>query len=66
MAQAVLIPIADRHLPYLHEEKGRLKSAGIRVEIDDRSELINAKIRSAQTQKICYMLVVGDREVEKE
>lgn len=64
--QAVLIPIADRHLPYLHKVEARLKSAGIRVEIDDRSERMNAKIRSAQTQKIPYMLVVGDREVEQE
>ncbi len=62
--QAVLIPIADRHLAFVNELAGRLKSAGIRVEVDDRSERMNAKIRDAQMQKVPYMLVVGDREVE--
>jgi threonyl-tRNA synthetase len=63
--QAVLIPIADRHLAYVNELAGRLKSAGLRVEVDDRSERMNAKIRDAQMQKVPYMLVVGDREVEQ-
>ncbi len=62
--QAVLIPIADRHLAFVNELAGRLKSAGMRVEVDDRSERMNAKIRDAQMQKVPYMLVVGDREVE--
>jgi threonyl-tRNA synthetase len=61
--QAVLIPIADRHLPYIHEVAERLKKAGLRVEVDDRNERMNAKIRDAQKQKIPYMLVVGDQEV---
>ncbi len=62
--QAVLIPIADRHLAFVNELAGRLKSAGMRVEVDDRSERMNAKIRDAQMQKVPYMLVVGDREIE--
>ena len=62
--QAVLIPIADRHLPYVEQVAERLKAAGMRVEVDQRSERMNAKIRDAQMQKIPYMLVAGDREAE--
>ena len=61
--QAVLIPIADRHLPYIQQVAEKLKAAGLRVEVDDRGERMNAKIRDAQKQKIPYMLVVGDQEV---
>jgi len=61
--QAILIPIADRHLPYIQEVAQNLKAAGLRVEIDERGERMNAKIRDAQRQKIPYMLVVGDQEV---
>jgi threonyl-tRNA synthetase len=61
--QAVLIPIADRHLDYIQEVAERLKKAGLRVEVDDRGERMNAKIRDAQKQKVPYMLVVGDQEV---
>ncbi|MFH1560394.1 MAG: threonine--tRNA ligase [Chloroflexota bacterium] len=60
--QAVVIPIADRHLDYAHLVEGSLKERGIRVEVDDRSERMNAKIRHAQLQKVPYMLVVGDKE----
>lgn len=63
--QAVLIPVADRHLPYIQETARTLKQSGIRVEVDDRNERMNAKIRDAQKQKIPYMLVVGDKEVEE-
>jgi len=63
--QAVIIPIADRHLEYAHQVDEQLKEAGLRVEVDDRGERMNAKIRDAQNQKIPYMLVVGDREVEQ-
>ncbi len=63
--QAVLIPIADRHLSYIQEVANRLKKAGLRVEVDERGERMNAKIRDAQKQKIPYMLVVGDQEVAK-
>ena len=62
--QAVLIPIADRHIPYCEKVAAQLKAAGLRVEVDDRSERMNAKIRDAQKQKVPYMLVVGDKEVE--
>jgi threonyl-tRNA synthetase len=61
--QAVLIPIADRHLDYIQEVAERLKKAGLRVEVDDRGERMNAKIRDAQKQKVPYMLVVGDQEI---
>jgi threonyl-tRNA synthetase len=64
--QAVLIPIADRHVPYAREVAQKLKEAGFRVEVDDRSERMNAKIRHAQLMKIPYMLVVGDQEVKTE
>jgi len=62
--QAILIPIADRHLEYAVDVSLKLKSAGLRVTVDDRSERMNLKIRQAQLQKIPYMLVVGDREAE--
>lgn len=62
--QVVLIPIADRHLPYAQDLAHRLEAASLRVEVDDRGERMNAKIRDAQNQKIPYMLVIGDREVE--
>ena len=61
-AQAVVIPIADRHIEYAAQAAGRLRDAGFRVEVDDRSERMNLKIRQAQLQKVPYMLVVGDRE----
>ncbi len=62
--QAVIIPITDRHLEYAYQVEGRLRAAGLRVETDDRSDRMNQKIRDAQLQKVPYMLVVGDREVE--
>ena len=64
--QAILIPIADRHLEYADKVSAQLKEAGLRVEVDARSERMNAKIRDAQMQKVPYMLVVGDREAEAE
>ncbi|NLS77753.1 MAG: threonine--tRNA ligase [Chloroflexi bacterium] len=60
--QATVIPIADRHNDYAWEVAKRLKAEGFRVEVDDRSERMNAKIRDAQMQKVPYMLVAGDRE----
>jgi threonyl-tRNA synthetase len=62
--QAVIIPIADRHVDYCIEVQARLKRAGLRVELDRSEERMNAKIRNAQLQKIPFMLVVGDREQE--
>jgi len=63
--QVEVIPIADRHNEYAHQVAGQLREAGLRVEVDDSSERMQAKIRAAQLQKIPYMLVVGDREAEK-
>ena len=60
--QAVVIPIADRHLDYARQVEERLSSAAVRVNLDLRSERMNLKIRDAQMQKVPYMLVVGDRE----
>jgi threonyl-tRNA synthetase len=60
--QARLIPIADRHIAYAQQVMEHLRSQGIRVEMDDSRERMNAKIRDAQLQKIPYMLVVGDKE----
>jgi len=62
--QAVLIPIADRHVPYCEKVAQELRLAGLRVEVDDSNARMNAKIRTAQKQKVPYMLVVGDKEVE--
>jgi threonyl-tRNA synthetase len=60
--QAMVIPIADRHLSYAEEVAAKLRAAAMRVEVDSRGERMNAKVRDAQLQKIPYMLVVGDRE----
>ncbi len=62
--QATIIPIADRHHAYAEEVASTLRESGFRVEVDARSERMNAKIRYAQLQKTPYMLVVGDREAE--
>ncbi|MFC1938150.1 threonine--tRNA ligase [Chloroflexota bacterium] len=62
--QAVVIPVADRHLEYAYDLKNELKKDGIRVEVDARSERVNLKIRQAQLDKVPCMLVVGDKEVE--
>jgi threonyl-tRNA synthetase len=62
--QVEIIPIADRHFEYAHEVAGKLKAEGMRVEVDERSERMNAKIRDAQLLKVPYMLVVGDNEME--
>jgi threonyl-tRNA synthetase len=64
--QVVLIPIADRHQDYCRQVADQLKAAGLRVEVDDGSDRMGNKIRKAQEQKVPYMLVVGDREVENE
>ena len=62
--QVIVLPITDRQNSYAREVYQKLKNAGFRAEIDDRSEKVNAKIREAQLQKIPYMLVVGDREAQ--
>jgi threonyl-tRNA synthetase len=61
--QVMIIPIADQHLDYARKVAAELKDEEIRVEVDERSERMNLKIREAQLQKIPYMLVVGDEEI---
>lgn len=62
--QIKMLPIADRHLDRIYEIKQQLEAAGLRVEVDDRSEKIGFKIRSAQLEKVPYMLIVGDKDIE--
>ena len=62
--QVMVIPIAERHQEYGKRVLAQLADAGLRTELDDRNEKMGYKIREAQTQKIPYMLVVGDKEVQ--
>jgi threonyl-tRNA synthetase len=62
--QAVVIPIADRHVDAAREFAGVLRSRGLRVEVDASSNRMQYKIRTAQEQKVPYMVVLGDREIE--
>ena len=62
--QAIVLPITDRQTAYARQVRTWLVDAGLRVELDERSEKVNLKIREAQLQKIPYMLVVGDREAQ--
>ncbi|GAC1447598.1 MAG: threonine--tRNA ligase [Ktedonobacterales bacterium] len=64
--QVQIIPIADRHVEYAEQVASRLTAAGLRVDVDQRAERMNAKVRDAQLQKIPYMLVVGDKEASSE
>ena len=64
--QVVAIPIAERHGAYLQEVANRLRSAGIRVEVDESDDRMQRKIRHAQTQKIPFMLIAGDRDLEEQ
>jgi threonyl-tRNA synthetase len=62
--QVVIIPVADRHLEYAATIETELKKKDIRVNTDARSERLNPKIRQAQLEKVPYMLIIGDKEVE--
>lgn len=62
--QAQILPIADRHLEYAEKIKKELQDEGIRVSVDDRTESIGKKIREAEMQKIPFMLIIGDKEIE--
>jgi threonyl-tRNA synthetase len=62
--QAMVVPIADRHLDYAESVASRLRAEGLRVEVDARQEKMGYKIREAQLRKVPYMLVTGDREAD--
>ena len=62
--QAKLLPVTDRAIEYCEKCEKELKAQGFRVEIDTRSEKIGKKIRDAQLEKVPYMLIVGDRDIE--
>lgn len=62
--QVKILPISEKHLDYAYEVLKNLKEAGIRVELDERSETLGNKIRNAQNEKVPYMLVLGDKEIE--
>ena len=60
-----MLPVSAKHLGYAGEVFGRARAAGLRVELDDRSEKLGYKVREAQVQKIPYVLVVGERETRE-
>jgi threonyl-tRNA synthetase len=62
--QAVVIPVTEKHQAYAREVGGELRALGVRAHVDDRNEKLGYRIREAQVQKVPYMLVVGDKEVE--
>lgn len=62
--QVIVLPISDRHVDYAREVVGALHGAGIRVDVDERTESVGRKIRDAELQKYPYMLILGDREAE--
>ena len=62
--QAVVIPVTEKHQAYAREVGDTLRAQGVRVHVDDRNEKLGYRIREAQVQKVPYMLVVGDKEVE--
>ena len=63
--QAAVLPLADRHVDYAREVQAALVDAGLRADVDDRTESVGRKIREAELRKVPYMLVVGDREAEQ-
>jgi threonyl-tRNA synthetase len=64
--QATVLPITDRNVEYARKVYARLEAAGLRAHLDERNEKVNLKIREAQLQKVPYMLVIGDREMESD
>lgn len=64
--QVKLLAVADRHLDYVYEVKKKLEAEGMRVEVDGRSEKIGYKIRQAQLEKVPYMFIIGDKDIEAE
>jgi threonyl-tRNA synthetase len=63
--QAVVVPVSDRHIEYAHTVRRALVDAGLRVEVDARSESVSKKIRDGEVLKVPFLLVVGDREAEE-
>ena len=63
--QAIVLPLADRHVDYAREVHAALNDAGLRADVDERTESVGRKIREAELRKVPYMLVVGDREAEQ-
>ena len=61
--QAAIVPITDRHVDYCQAAAAKMSASGLRVEVDDRSERMNRKIRDAQLNKVPYMMIVGDKEI---
>ena len=64
--QVKILPISEKHLEYARSVMEKLKNENIRVEIDERSETLGAKIRDAQMEKVSYMAIVGDKEIENQ
>ena len=62
--QVKFLPVADRHLDYVNKIKEQFENAGIRCEVDDRSEKVGFKIRNAQLEKVQYMILAGDKDIE--
>lgn len=62
--QAKILPISDKHLPYAEQIKQQFQQVGIRIEVDERIEKMGLKIRDAETEKIPFMLIIGDQEIE--
>jgi threonyl-tRNA synthetase len=62
--QAVVLPVSEKHSAYARDVAAELRAAGIRVQLDDRNEKLNARIRDGQLQKVPFMLVVGEREAQ--
>ena len=63
--QVIILPISDKHIDYAKTLENLLKEKSIRVKVDERAESLNAKIRDAQLEKIPYMIIVGDKEVQE-
>ncbi|MBR3863188.1 MAG: hypothetical protein IKM42_06000, partial [Clostridia bacterium] len=61
--QVRILPIGDEHIDYAYDVKRKLAAKGVRVEVDDRNETIGKKIRTTQLEKVPYMLVIGDNEM---
>ena len=62
--QIKILPIADRHMEYAKKVADEMRKAGLRIEVDERSESTNKKVRDAQVERVNYILVVGDKEIE--